>query len=206
MAPIPAGSSDEIRGWTMCEGILAHQHAGFHGVFAAFLAAVAPVRILEIGTADGGTILSLKRLLPSADIRSYDTRARDTHAAVRAAGVDIRIENIFTDTYDRLRPDGVDDVAAFIQADGVTVVLCDGGNKKGEFNSLSDLLKPGDFIMAHDYAESLAHFNARINNRIWKWCELTEDDIRDASARNHLEPYMGAEFEAVVWVCKRKVR
>ena len=96
------------------------------------------------------------------------------------------------------------EVIDFIQSDGITIVLCDGGWKIGEFNLLSDYIKSGDFILAHDFSNSREIYENEIKNKIWNWCEITEDDIKDAVNKHNLKSYNQGLFSQAVWVCKYK--
>jgi hypothetical protein len=87
---------------------------------------------------------------------------------------------------------------------GVTLVLCDGGSKKNEFNLISPLLKTGDVIMAHDYAPNEVYFQEHIKNKLWNWLEIQDSDIDESCISNNLKPYMEDDFRKVVWVCKIK--
>jgi hypothetical protein len=115
-------------------------------------------------------------------------------------GIDVRIENIFSNEYQTLSQEVID----FIRLDGTTIVLCDGGDKIREFNILSDYLKSGDFILGHDYAVNRDTFEEIVNKKIWNWHELSESDIKNACDRNLLEDYNRTTFESVVWICKIK--
>jgi hypothetical protein len=115
-------------------------------------------------------------------------------------GIDVRIENIFSNEYQTLSQEVID----FIRLDGTTIVLCDGGDKIREFNILSDYLKRGDFILGHDYAVNRDTFEESVNKKIWNWHELSESDIKNACDRNLLEDYNRTTFESVVWICKIK--
>jgi hypothetical protein len=195
----------EMTGYIVYKDLVAMQHDNFYSVFEKFLREIKPDRILEIGTAGGGTILALNDIMLSlnkpCEIRTYDISGRSVYSKIIETGIDLRIENIFTDDY-KLRD--VTDVISFIQSSGTTLVLCDGGYKVAEFNVISDYLKPGDFIMAHDYSKSREFFEENINGKIWNWCEIVEDDIAEASKKNQLEGFMDEEFQSIVWVCKTK--
>lgn len=195
----------EMTGYLVYKGLTAMQHDNFYSVFKKFLAEIKPKRIVEIGTAGGGLTLALfdiiNELNLDCSIRTYDISHRCTYERLIDFGIDSRVENIFTENYD-LRLDN--DVISFIQNPGTTLVLCDGGSKISEFNQLSDYLKLGDYIMAHDYSESLDYFDTNIKEKIWNWCEITEENIEDVSKRNGLERVMSEEFQSIVWVCKKK--
>jgi hypothetical protein len=94
----------------------------------------------------------------------------------------------------------------FIQSEGTTLVLCDGGNKISEFNLISPLLKEGDIIMAHDYIDTIENFEQNFKNKIWNWCEIKESDISEISEKENLVPFYQEHFNKVVWVCKQKVK
>lgn len=196
-----------MKGFIEYKNLTAMQHENFYSVFETFISRVRPQRILEIGTAGGGLTVAMRDITRSfgldIPIRTYDIHYRDCHEKLLELGIDARIENIFTDDC-TLKTDS--DVISYIQSPGTTLVLCDGGFKISEFNSISYYLKSGDYIMAHDYSESHEYFSQVVNEKIWNWCEITEVDIAQASEDNGLERYMSKEFQSVVWVCKRKTK
>lgn len=162
-----------------------------------------PKQILEIGTALGGLTRYINHICTEleldTDIRSYDTHGRYEHRVLKKEGVDIRIENIFTEDYSGLSNKSIID---FINQSGTTIVLCDGGNKIKEFNILSEYLKSGDIIMAHDYASDSKTFKDKIERKYWNWHEISDNDVKSASLKYNLKPYMQDVFDKAVWVCK----
>lgn len=195
----------EMTGYLIYKNLTAMQHDNFYSVFEKFLTEVKPSRILEIGTAGGGLTLALRDITNSLNIpctiRSYDISYRNVYETLKNYGIDSRVENIFDDSYNL---DTNNDVINFIQSPGITVVLCDGGSKISEFNQISNYLKSGDYIMAHDYSKSREFFNSDINGKIWNWCEITEDDISKACKINDLNSVMEDDFQSIVWTCKVK--
>lgn len=185
-------------------GLAAQQNHNVYEVFYDFLNDVKPKRILEIGTALGGFTQFLRKtsneLGNETDILSYDIYRMDWYDDITKQNVDIRVENVFGPNYESVNQEVID----YIKQDGVTVVLCDGGNKVGEFNLLSNYLKEGDFIMAHDYADNRENFNENYYQKIWNWHEISDGDIEGACQRNNLKPYNKEKFDSVVWVCKVK--
>jgi len=186
------------------DGHAAQQYHEAYEVFYNFLKDVKPVRILEIGTALGGFTIFLKtccnELGLNTNIRSYDINTNPWYKDIINMGVDIRVENIFLDGFE-----GMDEeVINYIQGDGITIVLCDGGWKIGEFNLISKYIKSGDFILAHDYAENKEVFESKINGKIWNWHEIQDSDISEASDKNNLLIYNKETFENVVWTCRVK--
>jgi cephalosporin hydroxylase len=182
----------------------AQQNFNAFEVFHNFIRDVKPKRILEIGTSLGGFTSFLKytcnKMQIPCDILTYDIHEKSWYKDLTDMGIDVRIENIFSNEYQTLSQEVID----FIRLDGTTIVLCDGGDKVREFNILSDYLKSGDFILGHDYAVNRDTFEESINKKIWNWHELSESDIKNACDRNLLEDYNRTTFESVVWVCKIK--
>lgn len=185
----------------------AQQSDKVYQVFYEFIRDVKPARILEIGTAAGGFTAFLKLMCDGCElptkILSYDINEPAwTFDGLRNMGVDVRVENVFNQTYTHVNLE----VQEFIHEDGVTIVLCDGGWKIGEFNLLSNYLKVGDFILAHDYAETREHFQEHIYKQIWNWMEIGRADINTAMEKNNLSKYQPDIFETVGWVCTQKIQ
>jgi len=180
------------------------QHHDVYEVFYNFIKEVKPKRILEIGTSLGGFTVFLKiccdHLELKTNIRTYDVNGRSWYDDMIKDGIDVRVENIFSDDYKSMD----NEVIQFIQQEGLTIVLCDGGNKKEEFNLISNYIKSGDIIMAHDYSPNTEYFKNFIRDKIWNWCEIRDSDIEAPVLKNKLEPFMSDEFQKVVWVCKIK--
>lgn len=157
-------------------------------------------RIIELGTGLGGLSVFLKTYCVGADAEfiTYD-RAESVreNPVLRELGVAIR-------------PDDLDAVATIVeiaretQKLGVTLLLCDGPNNVAAVQRFAPYLKPGDIVMAHDYAPSRELFNTHINGRLWSWCEVTDDDVADISRRYWLEPLLQEDFVPAVWMCRIK--
>jgi cephalosporin hydroxylase len=185
-------------------GHAAQQSHNAYQVFYDFISEVKPVRILEIGTALGGFTEFLKiitdELNLNTKILSYDISERPWYKEMIEKGIDVRVENIFNEDWSGVKPEVVD----FVQQDGLTIVLCDGGWKIGEFKIFSKLIKDGDFILAHDYSISKEIYENEIKDKIWNWCEITESDIEQSVIENNLKFYNQDKFSQAVWVCKVK--
>ena len=160
---------------------------------------------IEMGTAIGGLTRYLnymwKELNLKTSIISYEINENPDYIDMREEGIDVRLENIFNSGWEKLINTEILDI---IQSDGTSLVLCDGGNKIREFNIFSEYIKPGDVIMAHDYAESVEVFNAKIKEIYWNWHEISDIDIQGAVDSNNLIPFMQDTFTKAVWVCKIK--
>ena len=86
-----------------------------------------------------------------------------------------------------------------------TLLLCDGGNKKNEFNLFSEYIQHGSYIMAHDYSPDREYFEKEVRGKIWNWFEISDEDVSE-SLINYLEKsnYYD-EFLEVVWLsCVKK--
>jgi cephalosporin hydroxylase len=191
-------SLSSFRGGSAQQSHLAYQ------VFYNFLIKIKPSRILEIGTAMGGFTQFLKIVSDEENLNfqllSYDIAERPWYNQIIETGVDIRVENIFNEDWTGVNQEVFD----FINQEGITIVLCDGGWKIGEFKVLSKLIKNGDFILAHDYAENEEVFQEKIYKKIWNWCEIKNSDILPYCVDNNLQYYDKDEFEGAAWTCRVK--
>jgi len=185
-------------------GHTAQQSHNVYQVFYDFILEVKPNRILEIGTALGGFTEFLKIITDELNldtkILSYDISERQWYHQMIEKGIDVRVENIFNEDWTGVKQEVVD----FVQQDGTTIVLCDGGWKIGEFKIFSKLIKEGDYILAHDYSISKEIYESEIKDKIWNWCEITEQDIEESVISNNLKSYNQDKFSQAVWVCKVK--
>lgn len=174
-------------------GLEMQQHASVAAPFRWLFYIMPPDRILEIGTGGGGFTLMLRHLLPDTPIRSYDILDRTYYSILRQAGVDVRVS---ADQWEKSDE--------YIGGPGRTLILCDGGNKIREFCTLAPQLKPGDVIMAHDYARDAETLERQQAAGGWLWCEITESDIAEACRKCNLIDHLAEAFAAVGWCCKQR--
>jgi cephalosporin hydroxylase len=180
----------------------AQQTHNVYEVFHNFLQEVKPARILEIGTAAGGFTMFLslttEELGLQTKILSYDIHTPPWgYDELRSRGVEVNVKNVFIgEPWESVEQYVID----FIKQEGTTVVLCDGGWKIGEFRVLSKYLKPGDFILAHDYAENKEVFQEHIYKKIWNWMEVKYTDIQEYMETNRIVRYKAEEFQRCAWV------
>lgn len=189
-----------VTGFTHYKGFRAAQHGNFTTVFQKFLDEQKFDTIIEIGTLNGGLTRFLKDASPNSRLVSYDVTPQSEHQALIDCGVELKIKNIFGDGYKVTEEEAI----SILNSAGKKLILCDGGNKPAEFNSLSGFMKKGDFIMAHDYSYDRNLYKNEVVDKVWNWCEITEADIANASAENGLVHYNQNEFQTIVWVCKTK--
>ena len=191
-------------GLSSYNNLACQQNHNVYEVFYDFLKEIKPAQILEIGTALGGFTQFLKLVIDElgleTKILSYDIYEMNWYKDIRNLNIDVRVEDVFSNSYASVK----DEVIDYIKQDGVTLVLCDGGNKVGEFNILSNHLKDGDFIMAHDYIDNYQNFVDNYYGKIWNWYEIGDNNIQEACDRNNLKQYNKEIFDSVVWVCKTK--
>ena len=197
-----------VAGHTAYKGYTAQQHNDAFEVFKNFLTEIRPKRILEIGTAGGGLTLFLRDTLNEIGLSDTPIRSFDVHEAawyndIRKENIEINIENIFDQPY--LNLEKPERIIPFIQEEGTTLVLCDGGHKIGEFNMIAPLIKVGDFIMAHDYIDVWQNYKENYVDKIWNWCEIEDIYIEKVSKEQNLVHYNKDIFDKVVWVCKQKI-
>jgi cephalosporin hydroxylase len=198
---------NRIVGHTQYKGYTAQQHDDAFDVFKNFLADIKPKRILEIGTAGGGFTLFLRETLNElglndTTIKSFDVVETNWYNTIRENNIEIIIENIFDHSY--LNLEKPERIVPYIQSEGTTLVLCDGGHKIGEFNMIAPHIKVGDYIMAHDYIDTWENYLENYVDKIWNWCEIEEKYISKVSENENLVHYNKENFDKVVWVCKIK--
>ena len=185
-------------------GFTAQQSHLAYEVFFNFIGKIKPKRILEIGTGTGGFTQFLKFCVDyhnlDTEILTYDIYTRSDYEILEKKGVKVKIKNIFSSDYKKIDSG----VINYIQSEGTSLVLCDGGHKISEFNLISKYIKKDDFIMAHDYAKNEKHFVENVSYKIWNWLEIQESDIINVCNEYELIDYDGEEFNSVVWTCKRK--
>jgi cephalosporin hydroxylase len=196
-----------LTGYIDYQGYAAMQHVAAIDVFRRFIARVRPQRILEIGTAQGGFALALRHLLDEAGlseavIKSLDINRLPWFETLEQSNLELITEDVFNPAYSALKKPDL--VIPFIREPGVTVVLCDGGYKIGEFNLLARYIKEGDYILAHDYIETETAFQQDFLGKVWDWHEVREVDIAESCREYGLEDYQRDEFGSVVWVCKKR--
>lgn len=132
----------------------------FRKIFEQFI----PETIIELGTGDGEFTVLLDKLI-SEKSNSYLFFTFDNE--IRRKEVSARVQYFCLDIFERKQ---------FIEElfIGKTLLLCDNGDKAREMQIFAHCLKPGDVLMAHDYAYSKEFFEI---NKFWRTCEITDADI-----------------------------
>lgn len=158
--------------------------------------------IIEIGTFKGGTTIVLDDIRKHNDLAfklyTYDIRlvadmdSDSLQQSLKDRDITYIIDDIFSD-------DVIEQITNFILQNDKVCILCDGGNKINEFNYFSNLIKMGDFIMAHDYDHQLPEFPCT-----WAWKEILYSDIATAVNDNNLQHHTDVNFTEVAWACFKK--
>lgn len=213
-----------IQNFINYKGIPLQQSPSYTEIFKNFLTKQQFTHILEIGTGSGGFTMFLRDTLPFTKILTFDIEPKPDHDKLKAKSVDVRISQVFDEAINNtdwdicykqvdaetinnsVTPKLIDQsVVSFLSEPGKKLILCDGGHKVGEFNCLAPYLKKGDFIMAHDYADTYDRYDTFLKGKYWDWCEIEEKYIAKVSEENNLVFYNQIVFEPIAWVCKTKL-
>lgn len=188
------------------------QHRDAPRVFKEFLSIVRPSRILEIGTFHGGLTLLLRDILDELQlydsiIRTYDINEQEfLKPLVTDRKVEVFTQNLFNNDYsDWLDENSKEEIKNFINQDGITLIMCDGGCKKCEFNLIAPFLKKQDIIMTHDYAPNNEYFEQHMKDKIWNWHEIQDSDIIEVSQQYHLESFHQEMMQKIAWCCRSRI-
>lgn len=188
-------------------GVTAQQHRDAFVFFENFFAAPPVQNIVEIGTAAGGLALWFHHAT-RARITTYDLVERPLHAKLREVG----ITTIYRDVFECS-----DAVERQLQAEGRTLLFCDGGDKPREFNRFARHLKPGDFIMAHDYCRDRStyfdillaastppgpHTRTAPMRQIWPWWEISFAEVEE-TVRAYLSLATPESQDVAILTCRR---
>ena len=152
-------------------------------------------QIIELGTYQGGysLFLHLASMMYGFKFVTYDIEDKIFNKQLfNSLNVDFRKKNIFT-------YEGEKEVSEIIKSPGISVVFCDNGHKVKEFKCYAKYLKPGDYILAHDYC-----FLRETTNRFWNSIEITYKDIETTIKEYGLASFMEDEWANAAWVCFRK--
>lgn len=147
--------------------------------------------IIELGTDYGGLTNLLADHLISTQAKVYTYDINPYRFVSHNPKIVFNVKDVFSIE---------SEIAHLIQSSKRTLLLCDGGNKKKEFETFHKYLKPNDIIMAHDYAPNEIIFQEQYVNRIWSWLEF-QDSYADFPG---LEPYVQDVFANYAWCIRIK--
>lgn len=197
------------------EGLHAGQSANIFKAFDLFFEKIKNSdnqikTIIELGTCCGGFSIFLKtHRLVSQDVDFYTYDFTDWNLSGRDGALKdgtelFRIHNINFIKTDIFAEDTVNQIKSLIKKEGRTLVFCDGGDKKREFNLFAEFLKKGDIILAHDYIDTVENFETNFKGKIWDGQEIKEDDITLACSKFNLKPFLQDELSQAVWASRIK--
>jgi hypothetical protein len=141
-------------------------------------------KIIELGTARGGlsVLLGMFSLTYGCKYVTYDIYDSSLYNDLfKRLDIDFRKKDIF---------ECESEISKEIQSEGITILFCDGGDKAKEFNMFSKYLKPGDLILAHDYAKDHETFEKSIKNNIWCSHEIELASIEESIQKYNLIPFL----------------
>lgn len=196
------------KGWwqTGRANAVIQQHPNIRTFMTELLTEVKPSLIIEIGTSFGGLTVALCEIIEELGLNtvvdSYDPYVR--------GGLPEVIEQYNFNFFEKgIGVAEVDEEIAnkIRNTPGRVLVLCDGANKASEFNTFSSVLKPGDVIGGHDYAEDQEDFENRVKGKLWNWWELAYSHISTSIADNGLVDLpnnLTQKGKEVVWMLKMK--
>lgn len=179
------------------KGYPAMQNKNAYATFQSFFEKEKFEYVIEIGTAYGGLAYFLheQSLQHKFKFTTFDKhRERLDEKWHNKHPFDFRQLNCFDET-------AYEFIVSVLQ-ENRCLLLCDGGNKAGEFNAFAKYLQPQSFIMAHDYARNSNHFLQHIKGKIWNWHEISDHDVEDSMLLyNVYKSKYFIDFENVAWLC-----
>lgn len=185
-----------VESHVLYKGLVTEQTSlAINTILPEVLKQINPDNILEVGTAEGGLTTFLSDQCPNSEILTIEIL--DFYNYNFRKGVTSVIGNIFSDNVLSL-------ASNFIKRPGVSLVLCDAGNKPKEFAFLANYLKVGDYIAAHDYCLSWEIFKSKFQNKIWNYCRITESHIHQICVNHNLENKFENSQDAL-WIIKQKI-
>lgn len=154
--------------------------------------------IIEIGTAGGGWSIFLNENAKSMGGKFVTYDIKDTICKYdEFSGIDFRIKDVFSYS---------NEIGDIITNSNRVALFCDGGNKIHEYNTFSSFLKPGDFILAHDYAPTQDYHIKHIYDKYWNWCEIQDSQIEQAMISKNIIKYLPDMFIPTAWICTLKIQ
>lgn len=200
----PRNGFDDELSRSFYQDFTACQRPEIFSAFSSFIEKERPSLVVEIGTCYGGLTKSLSdsTKVHSIPFITYDIAENESSERLKKFNVDFRIENIFQETKVEeytLKPYFLD---YLLSVPSPVMILCDGGNKIGEFNAFAKVLRVGDILMAHDFSYEEEFFTA---HSYWGWMEIQEKDIIGSMRKFHLSYYKMNIWSKLAWVCTKKI-
>ena len=154
--------------------------------------------IIEIGTHRGGLSLWLNDNKPeTCDFYTADITSEHLKIDTKKEKIKFLLGDCFTSQFET--------ISNLIKTSEQVLLLCDGGNKEKEFKTFAPLLKVGDVIMCHDFAEDQYTYD-KVQRQIG-WPSNSESHIGNLTNEihsNNLKPYLLEEAKHCFWGCFKK--
>jgi len=117
--------------------------------------------IVEIGTGQGGLTLffGVNMLARGGKVISFDISRPLPQWFVAKKKFPIKFYQL--DVFGEEAAEIVENFIKEVPKDEKLLIFCDGGNKPKEMLKYSKMLRPGDFIMAHDWMKEIWEFNVK---------------------------------------------
>lgn len=181
------GSPAKPMGFPMCQNRISP------AVWGYAMEMYPPKQIVEIGTLNGAftTALAFHSWLSKCKVYSFDLCVcpnEDWKALSAFLGIEFIRKDVF---------DNVDTVKSLVQRPGTSYLLCDGGNKRREFNLFAPFIKPGDVIAAHDYC-------CGDPEEWWPWQEIQLKDVQETVTSLGLVPFMQDYLDTAGWLAFKR--
>jgi predicted O-methyltransferase YrrM len=154
-----------------------------------------PKRIIELGTGHGALACYLAVFCKLHGIEFYTI----DYYVKPGANVKAIFERLEVRYFDMPIFQNAGMIKSWIEKGGMTILLCDDGDKPKEYNLFAPSLKSGDIIMAHDWFESKQEFEETAGYRTAQFCEIELSDVIDTNKTQGLERYVNMQLSH--WCC-----
>jgi cephalosporin hydroxylase/glycosyltransferase involved in cell wall biosynthesis len=154
-------------------------------VWEKVLARLKPKLVIELGTHQGGlaTFFKLQSLRYKYDFYTFDRKRKTGLDAPLAK--ELGLEEHFREV-DLFDLDTIETIGNLIESNlGLTLLLCDNGNKPKEFEVYAPLMQDGDYIVVHDWGAEIAAGHTKpiedegyLHREFWPECEEVRTMLR----------------------------
>jgi len=158
-------------------------------------------RIIDLGTSHGGlaVFLQLYASTCGATVITWDRTSNVPQHGdlLNRLGTVVRTGDILAD------PVVQEEIRSSLRSEGLSILLCDNGDKKREVSLFAPSLKVGDLLLAHDYAPD-EEGHRRLGEGCWSSWEISDADVEPVRARYGFVPFLQDVFLLAAWLCMRR--
>lgn len=148
--------------------------------------------VIELGTQNGGFTIFLSKLFKLVKTFDHTINQKTLSVFTKYPKILLFEMDIFKN---------VERIGEMIKEGGKVLLLCDNGNKPKEVQTFAKYLKPGDVIMAHDYARDRDYYIKNIQHKYWHRVEIWDKDVADVFKEHNISYYLREETERAAWLC-----